>query len=149
MIRLANIEDIPRIVELGAMFHCSTVIKDIIPYDPDSMAAMVGGMLFDPARVVMVMELNGLIVGGIGGFIEPIYFNHSFMSAQQLFWFVAPEYRSLKSLRLLDAFCEWGTDNGARIVWTAAKLGKKFSGMNRMLKRKRFSMLDATYFKEV
>lgn len=148
MIRTANIEDIPRMVELGAMFHGSTAIKDVIPYDPLSMATMIISMIGDPSRVVLVLEKDGLIVGGIGGFCEPIYFNKSFLSAQQLFWFVDPAHRSLKSLKLLDAFCDWADGIGAEITWTAAKIDVNHAGMCKMLARKRFKQLDTTFFKE-
>ena len=69
MIRQAISADVPDLVGLGRMFHASTRLAALAAYEKASVAELLYGMINtkDRKSVVLVMEKDRVVVGGIAG----------------------------------------------------------------------------------
>lgn len=99
MIRPAKLSDIDKLVELGREFHDEAGMHRLAPYDEGSSRQTLFNMIHTttepPGAAVLVAENSlGAIVGAIGACIFPIHFNRAVLGAQELFWWLLPEYRS-------------------------------------------------------
>ncbi|KAB0665562.1 hypothetical protein F6V25_07510 [Oryzomonas japonica] len=150
MIRPATTEDIPAMAALGRIFHASTRLAELAPYDEGSVADLLSGMVRDGARsVVLVMERGGAVVGGICGVVVPAYWNWSVLMGQQLAWFVHAEHRGGRSLRLLAAFEQECVARGAAVIASGAKKDVAYGGMDALLTRRGYFELESMYLKGV
>lgn len=151
MIRPAILSDIPDLVGLGRMFHVSTRLARLAPYHKQSVDDLLSGMINDPSgrSVVLVMELDNVVVGGICGVICPAYWNQACLIGQQLAWFVHPDHRGRGSVRLLAEFERACIERGARLISSGAKHDGSFEGMDAVLTRRGYFELESMYLKGV
>lgn len=145
IIRPAEIADVPRMVELGRLFFDETILKDYVSFDDFSMKMTLQELIISRYSTAFVMTEKGEILGGIGGFLTPMYFNYEAKAAQQVFWFVHPDHRSPKSLLLLDVWKSWAKEQGAAAIWSGAKRNKKHDAMERILNRKGYAPLETVF----
>lgn len=101
MIRSANSDDIPRLVELGVRFMRESRYGEHYSPDPGSMGVFVEGLIVSPHGLLLVQEDDTGVVGMIGALImaHP-YSGETVMS--ELFWYVIPRARG-GGVRLLLA----------------------------------------------
>ena len=113
MIRVATLDDIERIVEIGKVMHQESAYKDL-PFDAEKVSHLMAGLI-DGAGVVFVAERAGHIIGGFAGGISEFWFCTS-LHAFDFGLFILPEHRGgSAAIRLLAAFEHWAKDSGA--VW--------------------------------
>lgn len=106
-IRQATPDDIPRIIEMGAIFWAQTAYRDI-PYCPDSIAESALEMM--ASRLLIVAELEGRVVGAVGALAVPLYANRDVLTASELYWYVDEDHRNSGAGKLLLA----GIEDAAR-----------------------------------
>ena len=147
-VRHAVPDDVKEMAEIGRKFFDATILPQYADYDCASMEDTLTTFIEDPNGTALCLIDDGNIVGGIGGYVHPLYFNHSQFAAQQVFWFVLPEYRSRKSMRLLDAWESWSRSKGAKVIWSGAKMDDNYQGMEAMMARRKYAALEAVFIKE-
>ena len=103
MIRRAALDDVPKIAELGEIFHAEAGWADICEYDREDVEKTLAHLVNDENGILFVAEDGGEIIGMCGGLAHPIYFNHGHKSGQELFWWVKPGLRGGIGKALLDA----------------------------------------------
>lgn len=115
MIRAAKEEDFPRMLEMGRAFFIESGFNQEAEWDDESTLVMFrqvlsGGGLF-------VSDYGGQLVGMVGALAFPFYFNAHHMTAQELFWWVSPEYRrGVSGMKLLRAVEQWAKDKGCKTM---------------------------------
>ncbi len=115
MIEAATIEDVPRLVELGALMHAEAPNFCELPFSRVKVAQTLVGLI-QGGGVVFVARRGGEIVGGIAGGVAPNWFNDE-LQGFELAVFLAPEARhGLTAMRLVRAFFIWCQARGARRV---------------------------------
>lgn len=100
MIRNASISDIPEIARLGALFH-GQAGWDEIPYSEADCARSLENLMQSDAFICLVCDVDG-IVGMVAGVISPVYFNHSHVSGEELFWWTSDDAPQMAGIRLLQ-----------------------------------------------
>lgn len=93
MIRDARHEDIPAIVAMGARFFAEAEWSDVTEWDDDSVSVTLANLIEGEGGILLVAEKDGRLVGMTGGLVHPAYFNIHHLTGQELFWWVAPEWR--------------------------------------------------------
>ena len=149
MIRPATHDDIPALVGLGEIFLDSTILSTIAPYDPGSMAVTLGDIMDGEMGTVFVLVVDGRVVGGFCGLVVPLYWNLNLLAAQQLGFFVHPDFRGKASWLLLDVWEEWARSKGVTVFFSGAKKNKFFALMDRMLRRRGYQELESMHVKGV
>lgn len=135
MITRATHDDLDTVVGLGRRFHAYSPWRDV-PFDPDSLRAFCGRLV--ETGVIFLSE-DGLI----GGLLNPLYFNPSYVVGAELFWFAPKEGRELRI-----AFEEWCRENGAHAVQFSALGDEKSDTVEALFKRSGYRKVETGYLKE-
>jgi GNAT superfamily N-acetyltransferase len=113
VIRVATTEDFAPLLTMGREFYDASGYSDLVGFDRESLVRtfeqlMQNGGLF-------VAEVNGEVVGMVGGMVYPFYFDADHLTGQEVFWWVMPEHRKGRiGLELLQALEEWAKARGAK-----------------------------------
>jgi hypothetical protein len=117
MIRPAEYRDIPALVELVMEFFEDSPTVDMgMPADPDTIEFFLQDCIDLDDKTVLVADVDGEIIGGIGGGVSPWIWNANITALIELGWFVplaSRERHPLEGMRLKRVFYQWGRDNGA------------------------------------
>lgn len=113
MIRVATLDDIERIVELGGCLHAESSYGEL-PFDSVKVSNLMAGLIGGGYGVVFVAEKAGEIIGGIAGGVTEFWFCDELHGFDYSF-FVHPEHRGgSAAFRLLLAFESWCKNMGAK-----------------------------------
>jgi len=111
-IREATPEDVDRIVTIGAELHAEGNYKGL-PFVPERAAHTMRTLIENDAGIVLVLDVDGVIVGGIAGMCVQHWFTDAKVACDVSF-FILPEHRgSIAAARLLRQFVSWGKAQGA------------------------------------
>lgn len=136
MIRAASLDDLPRVVGLGAKFHAYSPHR-VFPYDADAFGAFAEKLI----------EAGGVFLsdeGFCGGMLTPLYFSPETLIAAELFWFAPSEGKALR-----EAFERWARDAGAVAVQFSAIADDHEKAVNRLYQRAGYERAEIAYLKRV
>ncbi|MDQ7965510.1 GNAT family N-acetyltransferase [Pseudomonas plecoglossicida] len=133
MIRPATHDDIPRLVELGAIMH-STTSYSHLDYLPEKVGRFLG-QLIDGLGVMFVAEVDGVLVGGLAGAVTEQWFNDDLV-AYEYCVFVEPSKRQgLLAMKMVLAFQEWSKIKGAKEIHMGVTTDVNVDGTTRLYSR--------------
>lgn len=122
-IRTATISDVPRIVELGAALHAESPRWSRIPFNRARAAETMTGLILNPHGVAFLYEVDGLVVGGIAGLLQPHWACDASI-AHEMSFVIDPEYRGgLAACRLICALVAWSRIKGAAWLHAGTSTG--------------------------
>lgn len=122
-IRVATLDDLPRILELGELLHKESPRWSRLSFNRAKAANMMAQMILEPHGVIFVAEQDGLVVGGIAGFASP-HWSSDDIVAQELSFFMAPGARgSIVAVRLICALQAWAEMRGAKWLHAGTSTG--------------------------
>lgn len=148
-VRLAVEEDLDEMVMLGKLFAESSGLPPAMHFDRESAIESGKRMLADDRSVILVTEDETGVTGILGGYLTTPYFNRTVTVAQEVFWFVRPECRSIKSIRLLDAFETWAVQHGAKAIWFSSIVAGSFEGMTGFMQKRGYAPVEMALVREV
>lgn len=136
MIRRATIEDVARVVELGAAFHAHSPWREVA-YDReatgDFVARVIGGL-----GAVFLSE-----TGMVGGILSPLFFNPKVIVGVETFWWAPSGGRLLR-----EAFEHWAmVENGASAVQFSALADENIDRIDAIYRRSGFQRAETAYLK--
>lgn len=121
MVRAAHIEDIPRLIALGEEFFRESGLDKATEYNTESAGNTFAALITQESGALLVIEHEGMVVGGAGALIAPFFFNAAHKVGQEFFWFVSKEHRgSRDSFRLMKALEDAAREKGASFFYIAA-----------------------------
>jgi hypothetical protein len=143
-LRVANLEDLPAIVELVLMY-CETYYMDG-PADADRIAEVYSGLLTSDTSVVLLILDNGIPVGLFSGTVTPGLCNFRKTALEVMFW-IHPDYRTYKrAATALKAFEYWAKNiQGA----TSVLVGALEDRVGVLYKRQGYDKIETHYRKEL
>lgn len=149
MVRLATLEDVPRMVELGELFYTAAEMQ-AIPYNPKSTEFLFIEMIKSALCVVLVLEKDGQIIGGIGGTISPATYNFDVMVMLENFWFIHPDFRGGKgSIELFYQLETAAKNKGAFQLIMGAFNHLKINPLDRIYTKRGYRQTETLYVKEL
>lgn len=148
MIRPATIDDIPRILELGAMLHASSSYNRMA-FVPAKAGAFLQALMAGDGGVVFVAEVDGVVVGGMAGGIVDQWFSDDLI-AYDFSIFVEPRRRNgVIAIRLMTAFEEWARLQGAKQIHMGIGTDLNVEGTGRLYEHMGFRLFGPLYMKEI
>lgn len=123
VIREATTADIPAVALLGERFYHEAGWADVAEWDAPSISLTLDNLISGDDGIVLVLLREGVIRGMAGGLVYPLYFNHTHLTGQELFWWVSPEERIGAGQRLMAALEQAAHDRGAQ-SWSMIALDK-------------------------
>jgi GNAT superfamily N-acetyltransferase len=112
-IRPAGIDDVPRLVDLGASFITQTGYAALLPINRDQMTALVERLLTSEDATLLVLETDAAVIGMLAMYCFPHPMSGERI-ASEVFWWVEPAARG-HGLKLLAAAEMWAQTHGAAV----------------------------------
>jgi hypothetical protein len=126
--------DIPRMVEMGRLFHAASPWKDV-PYDAEATARVLEQVVDNGAAFIS----EG---GMIGGLLSPLFFAPSHTVAVELFWWSNGGGRALR-----EEFEAWARFSGAYAVQMSALVDDNAEAIDRNYTRAGYAKAETAYLK--
>lgn len=136
MIRRATLDDLETCVEHGSNFHAYSIWKDI-PFDREATKQFIGRLIVGGA---VFLSEDGMI----GGMLNPLYFNPSYVMSVELFWWAPKEGRELRL-----AFESWAEEQGVAGHQMGCLADEKAPIVTRLLRRAGYSPVETGFLKRV
>lgn len=134
-IRVAIPADVPRIVDLGAALHAESPRWSRIPFNPARAAETMTRLILSADGVVFVYEVDGLVVGGIAGVVQPHWACVAGI-AHEMSFVIDPEYRGgMAACRLICSLVAWGKMKGAAWLHAGTSTGLEPEMVARLYER--------------
>lgn len=143
MIRNANLLDVHRIVEMGAIMHAESRHAGLT-FDPDKMRRVVESLIDYKDGLAIVAERNGRVVGAFLGIAEEHFFSHDKFSFD-LATFVDPACRGgFLAAALLKAYVKWAQGKGIACINAGVASGINHDVSIRLYERIGFARTGVT-----
>lgn len=134
MIRRATLDDMPRILDLGAEF-LSFGPYAWVPLDRDAFAESAAKMI--EVGVIFLAE-----DGMLGGVFYPFYFNPSIKLAAELFWYSPKNGRELR-----EAFEDWAKSEGCAGVTCSGLANDRETTIRKLFGRAGYEATEVAFVK--
>lgn len=122
-IRVATLDDLPRILELGELLHRESPRWSRLSFNRAKAAHFIAHLILEASGVVFVAEQDGLVIGGIAGMASAHWASDDVV-AQEVSFFMAPEARgNIVAVRLICALQAWGEIRGAKWLTAGTSTG--------------------------
>lgn len=122
-IRVATLDDLPRILELGELLHRESPRWSRLSFNRAKAAHFIAHLILEANGVVFLAEQDGLVVGGIAG-MSSAHWSSDDVVAQEVSFFMAPEARgNMVAVRLIAALQAWGEMRGAKWLTAGTSTG--------------------------
>lgn len=122
-IRVATLEDLPRIIELGELLHMESPRWSRLSFNREKAAAFIARLIDDAEGVVFLAERDGVVLGGIAG-LATAHWSSEDVVAQEISFFMAPEARgNMVAPRLVCALVAWAKIRGAKWLQAGTSTG--------------------------
>lgn len=123
MIRVAELADLPRILDLGEQLHQESLRWRLLTFSRPRAEAFMRQCIEDPNGVIFLAERDGMVVGGIAGWAEPHWASEDVV-AQEISFFMTQEARgTLAPTRLICALRAWAHMRGAKWLQAGTSTG--------------------------
>lgn len=101
-IRLGKKEDFEEIYRMGKAFMETSDLIKSIGWERQSVKKLVDLFVENQSALGLVAEEDGKLVGMLGLLIAPHLFNNNVLVAEEIAWWVEPEYRKKIGFQMLD-----------------------------------------------
>lgn len=111
MIRSATVDDLPAVMTMARQFVATTSYHSHIAIDPERLMALMGSLIADADKSLLVSEGPN----GLNGMIAMVVFEHPFSGVKtgtELCWWVNPDARGSLGIRLLRSAQTWAVEQG-------------------------------------
>jgi hypothetical protein len=149
-IRNATENDIFDLVNMGQDFFNESGLQDVASWDAQSFdttcRAMINGVV--PGSLLVAQKDNELI-GMTGCIMFPLYCNLSLTLAQEVFWWVSPEFRKGLGGDLLDELEADAKRKGANVFMSAQIAGQRDEAFARVYQRRGYRPSENLYMRKL
>lgn len=117
-IRVATMEDLPRILVLGEMLHKESPRWSRMSFNRAKAAEYIANLIVQPNGVVFLAERGGQVVGGIAGMVAPHWCSDDLLGYEVSLFMDEGARGTMVPARLICALEAWCGMRGA--LWTTA-----------------------------
>lgn len=150
MIREAKYTDIWQLLELCEDFFYTSHLKTFSSFDEKSMENTLNNLITNDSSVLYVIDKDSIITGMIAVVSGGAFYNDKTTMAQELFWYVKPEFRgSLESIKLTKKAQEWAKNIGANVFVLAHLRDEKGDKLHDYYTREGFELRENFYYKRI
>jgi len=146
VIRQARVADLERLLPLGEMFYTEAGLPG--KFNPESFSGTWAMFINNNIGVIFLLEEDGLVIAAIGGVRFPESASGR-VQAQEMFWFVHPDFRRSGAGEILIVeFERWARDVACQAT-ILALLKSSPAGVEELYLRRGYQPLETWYIKEV
>lgn len=144
MIRLAAVDDLPQLTDLGSSLYSRTIWADHVEFDLASFQGSLFALI--DADCLLVAEASGDLVGMLGFVVAPIYANGAYSFAQELFVIAKPDAPGTGH-DLMRAFEQEARSRGAIAALVSAQVGMRERALGRLFRRLGYTETEHTFMR--
>lgn len=122
-IRVATLEDLPRIMDLGEQLHHESPRWSRLSFNRAKAEAFMHMLLTSDNGVVFVAERDGVVVGGIAGYAEAHWSSDDIIANEVSFFMDGGARGNMAATRLICALKAWGGMRGAKWLHAGTSTG--------------------------
>lgn len=149
-IRRATEGDVFDLVNMGQDFFAESGLQDVASWDATSFEKTVRALLAgDVPGSLLVAERDNEVIGMTGAIMFPLYCNLALMCAQEVFWWVAPEFRSGLGGALLDELEADVKRKGAHVFMSAQIAGQRDEAFARLYRKRGYRPSENTFIRKL
>lgn len=138
-VRKAAPEDLEAVMEWGRRFHAYSPWGKRVAIAEADWRQTVESLLASEDAAVFVSD------GGFcGGLIFPMYFNHAYRVAQELFWFAEADGTALR-----EAFEAWAKSRGAQALQMSCIADEREAAVRRLFRKAGYAATETSLMKEI
>ena len=140
--------DFDQVKELIKEFHGEALSAHGITLDDETLNETLVSFIYP--HIGIVAELDGNIVGCIGGIISKSIFNKNQIIAQEAMWYVRKEYRnSTVGLRLLKAFENKCKEHKANLICMISLMNLNVEKVSEFYTKCGYTPMEFHFIKEI
>lgn len=144
VIRYATLEDLEDLTKLGIEFSKEYGLS----YDEASITTTTETVIRQGFGILITDK--EVLCGGLGAMVSPSIFNFSLLQANEVVFFVYPEYRGTNiGTQLLDSYEKVAKERGCTYVTLVAPEALKKDKLDILYRRKKFKEFETTYLKRI
>ncbi len=147
MIRAAEPRDLEALVEMGRAFNVEAGYADTVPFCEVTFRANV--TIFGHANLLLVVEVEGDVVGMAAADVAPSLCNHGVRIGQEAFWYVMPAHRKGIGMKLLTALEYAAKAEGATLFDGVAEDGERSDALARLYRAGGYNPIGRTFRKRL
>lgn len=147
-IGLAKLQDEYAVLELCKKFYNTTKYANMVNWDVSSGQVMYRRLLGGDGFVVVARH-NDEIVGMLGCVMQPFVPNNNYTIANEIMWWVEPEYRHSKVGGELIRCAEMAASQLGCHLFSMSALITSFDGIDKVLEKLGYSQAENVFVKEV
>lgn len=118
MIEKVTLETVDEFIALARQMHEESTSRDL-EFSEQTLKTLIAR----PETFCVLAKKDGLVVGGMLGFITQHYFSED-KKAVESGLYVKPEHRNgMTGTRLIKTFESWAKENGAKHIWIGYSTG--------------------------
>jgi GNAT superfamily N-acetyltransferase len=150
MIRPARAEDVPVILRMGKAFFDEAPWPEFAEWD-EASTRLTLEMLIDGRLpgVLLAAEKDGTVIGMAACLLFPLYFNHATSAAQEIFWWIEPEYRRGIGAIMFDELEHTARSKGAEIMFAESTAGLRDQAVGRLYRMRGYKPAGHTFMKRL
>lgn len=116
--RVATMEDLPRILDLGELLHKESPRWSRMSFNRAKAAEYIANLIIQPNGVVFLAEREGQVVGGIAGMVAEHWCSDDLLGYEVSLFMDGGARGTMAPARLICALEAWCEMRGA--LWTTA-----------------------------
>lgn len=150
MIRQAKISDLPRLQIMGAKFFKVSGLDRWFTYKPSCFSRICANFMENDQAVLLVAEREIGAVAMAAALAYPCWFDDDHLTAQELFWWVEPDFRGGRmSGQLHRGLEDWARGRGCLTMEMGAMEASKPEALAALYERKGYGAKEAIFCKRL
>lgn len=145
IIRVANLTDTIRIVDMGRKFLMAGPYKELLKDNPEYFVRFTMGLLLNPNAKILVATTKDNYPIGVLAFIVNSHYLSGELTASELIWYVEPNYRGQVPLELFWAAQKAAKEMGAIVMQFTAPT----ESVGAIYKRSGYQQIEVGYQKRL
>ena len=122
MIRFAAVDDIPRLLELGAAMHAESQWESV-PFSVEKVEQLYQMLIGNEDALFIVAERDNKIIGMMAGTVQEHWMSEARVACD-LFVFIEPAHRGgITGPRMLDLYTGWSLNKNVGLIMLGAMTG--------------------------
>lgn len=151
VIRRATPDDLDALMPMAERFYSSCPWASVYAYSGEKMRAGLAALIENEnAGMFVVEQENGALVGACGFYMTPVWLADDFLVAQEVFWWIDPEWRKGGAgLLLWQTAEEWAEEAGAKAIAMIRLEGMADEALHRIYERRGYTPMEHHYVRKL
>lgn len=118
-------------------------------FDEASFTSTIIALMSMESSMLLVAESTNQVVGMAAAVVFPFYANMQTKLAQEIFWYVKPDFRKGVGGALLDELEAEAGRKGANVFMSAAIAGLRDGAIGRVYERRGYKPIENSYIRKL